>query len=282
MSRKFLKLGPVLSCLLLLALPGCDGGGSGGSGGNGGNDGVARPEPPKRPPFMIYEAKGLKVLVDALGNRKEVKLDQKVTASRVALRLEERPGGPVDIMRLDRKVVWRLDVRKRTYRRATFGEYAAQVEGIKKLLAEQLKDKKLPSAQRRSLEIAIGRRQPKVTVKEDPEQVEILGRKCRHVRYYEDGKLRIEQWLAEDLALPCDLTEVRALSGDFSRDLLEKLRTRRGFALRLRVFGRLPTRPGVEERRVTRVEHPEKVDAKLFELPAGYTPAEDAPRRRRN
>ena len=62
----------------------------------------------------------------------------------------------------------------------------------------------------------LGRRQPRVTVETGSRPVEILGRRCRHVSYYEDGRLRIEEWVAEDLALPCDLTEVRSLTGDFS------------------------------------------------------------------
>jgi hypothetical protein len=274
MSRNSPALWALLASAALL-LAGCNGGGT-----NGSNGSIRRTDP-QRPAFLVYEATGRKTLVDALGNRKVVKLSQKVYASAAALRLVDRLSGTTDIMRLDRKVVWRLDREKRTYRRVTFGEYAAQVEGIKALLAHQLSDRKMSPAQRRSIQIAIGRIQPKVTVKVDPETVEILGRKCRHVSYYEDERLRIEEWVAEGLDLPCDLNEVRALSGDFSRELLKKLKGRRGFALKIRVLGRMPTRPRVEEREVTSVELPEKLDPNLFELPVGYTRDTGAPRRPR-
>ena len=60
--------------------------------------------------------------MDALGNRKTVRLSQRVYACATALRLEDRLEGPTDVMRLDRKVVWRLDHKRRTYRQVTFGE----------------------------------------------------------------------------------------------------------------------------------------------------------------
>jgi hypothetical protein len=270
MSRNTGKLTLFLG--LALVFSGCNGGGYNGGRENPPNGGTTRPDP-KRPDFLIYASTSRKVLKDALGNRKVVRVKQQVKVSRTALRFDDPSGDSSNIIRLDRKVVWRLDHKKRTYMQGTFAQHAAQVEGVKKLLAGQLGNKKLSAAERRSIEIAIGRRQPKVTEKVDPQSVQLLGRKCRHISYYEDGKLRIEEWIADDVVLPCDLTELRSLTGDFSRDLLERLKAHRGLALKLRVLGRLPTSPRMEERTVTRVELPARLDAGLFELPADYTRA---------
>jgi len=264
---------------LLLALIGCNGN----KGGNGSDDpsgGGSTRTVPARPEFLLYESNSRKVIEDALGNRKTVRVEQTVKVCRNALRFDDSSGKTSSIIRLDRKVVWRLDHVKRTYMQGTFAEHAAQVEGIKRLLATQLGDAKLSAAQRRSIEIAIGRRQPRVNEKVDPEPVRLLGHKCRHVSYFEDGNLRVEEWVADDVKLPCDLTELRRLTGDFSSDLLARLKARPGLALKLRVLGRLPTSPRLEERTVTRVALPAKLAPGLFELPPNYTRSR-APARRR-
>jgi hypothetical protein len=108
-----------------------------------------------------------------------------------------------------------------------------------------------------------------VTVETDPEPVEILGRSCRHVTYFEDGVVRVEEWTCDEVSMPCDLTEVKALTGDFSRELLGRLRGRRGFGLKTKVTGRLPTLPRLTETEVVSLRTPEELDPALFELPAG-------------
>ncbi len=278
MSRKSVTLALIPG--LVLVVCGCNGRNGGAGSDNSRNAGVVKTDP-KRPDFLRYESSSRKVIEDAFGNRRTIRVEQKVSVSRKALRFDEVSGDASSIIRLDRKVVWRVDHRKRTYMQGTFAEHAAQVETVKRLLAGQLSDKKLKTTQRRSIEIAIGRRQPKVTEKVAPETVQLLGRKCRHVSYYEDGKLRIEEWIAGDVVLPCDLTELRQLTGDFSRDLLVKLKAHPGLALKLRVLGRLPTSPRLEERTVAKVELPAKLDPKIFELPANYTPAKPPKRRPR-
>lgn len=276
-SRKFPFSSAVLAWAALLAVAGCNGGGEPAPAG-GGVEKPAPAKPPQRPPFLVYETSGRKLLLDAFGKHREKKLAQKIYTAAHALRIEDRLGGPTVVLRLDRKVMWQIDEKSRTYREATFGELAAQVEHDKKLLSLQLKDRKLPAARRRALEVALGRRRPRVAVKTGEKPVPLLARQCRHVRYFEDGQLRIEEWVARDLVSPCDLTEVRALTGDFSRDLLRELQGRRGFGLKTRVVGRLPTVPRLTEIAVTELELPAKLDPTLFELPAGYKKA--APRRR--
>jgi len=268
---------PRLAALLLLALaaPACSS--SGGQSPSAPAPAAAEPAPaePKRPAFLVYEQKGRRLTVDAFGKPVETALRQKVLASAAALRTENLDDGGVEILRLDRKVMWRLSPDKKTYQQATFGELAAQVEGIKALLRRRLKDKDLPAAEKRALLVALGEARPQVTVESDPETVEMLGRRCRRVRYLEDGALRVEQWLAEDLASPADLGEVRALTGNFSAELLGKLAARRGFSLRTRVLGRLPAvQPRLAEQEVTALETPGKLDPALFEIPEGYSKSE--------
>ncbi len=250
--------------------------------------GEARPagEPAReaaRPAFLVYETTGRKIMTDAFDREQEVRLSQRIYASDKGLRTETTAGaadgagkagaaGAVGILRLDRKLMWQLDTAERAYSEVTFAEAAESVRGVRELLGRRLADEKLSPEQRRALEVALGRRQPKVEVKADPETVEILGRRCRHVRYFEDGQLRIEEWAAEDLVIPCDMSEVRALTGDFSPGLLKELKGRRSFALKFRIVGRLPASgiPRLSEVEVTRLELPEKLDPALFEVPEGY------------
>ncbi|MHC4914444.1 MAG: hypothetical protein ACYTGB_03050 [Planctomycetota bacterium] len=269
----------LLAAGVLVAAAGCTGGSGASPAGGAEPPPAGRAAPVQRPPFIVYETSGRQVITDALGNTREVKLRRKLFASARALRTEDLGGGPTVIMRLDRKVMWFLDAPARRYIQQTFGQYAARYDADRKLLSGQLSDTKLPPERRRALEVMLGRRQPRVTVENDPDPVEILGRKCRHVSYYEDGRLRVEEWVAEDLVLPCNLTEVRSLTGDFSKELLRRLHGRRGFGMRTRVIGRLPTLPRITETRVTELELPEKLDAKLFELPEGYTKLVPRPRR---
>ena len=247
--------------------------------------GEARPagEPAReaaRPAFLVYETTGRKIMTDAFDREQEVRLSQRIYASDKGLRTETKVNvadkagavGMVGILRLDRKLMWQLDPVERTYSEVTFAEAAESVRGVRELLGRRLADEKLSPEQRRGLEVALGRRQPKVEVKVDPETVEVLGRRCRHVSYFEDGQLRIEEWAAEDLVIPCDMSEVRALTGDFSPGLLKELKGRRSFALKFRIVGRLPASgiPRLSEVEVTRLERPEKLDPALFEVPEGY------------
>jgi hypothetical protein len=274
---------PRLAALLVLALaaPACSSSGGQTPSPAAQAPGEAAPAEPKRPAFLVYEQKGRRLTVDAFGKPVETAVRQKVLASATALRTENLDGGGVEIVRLDRKVMWRLDPAKKTYQQATFGELAAQVENIKAFLRRRLKDKDLPAAEKRALLVALGEARPKVTVEADAETVEMLGRRCRHVRYLEDGVLRVEQWLTEDLASPADLGEVRALTGNVSAELLAKFAARHGFSLRTRVLGRLPAvQPRLAEQEVTALETPEKLDPGLFEIPQGYTRAESGADRR--
>ena len=270
---------------LFLTAGGCFGGTGAGTAG-----GAAEPPPPaksadpappevRRPAFLVYETAGKRVLVDDLGNRREAKLAQRISVCARALRTEDLGAAAATIIRLDRKVMWQLDGERRTWREATFGELAAQVEGVRKVLTLGLRDESLSAEKRRRLELAVGLRKPKVEVRADPQPVELLGHKCRHVSYYEDGELRVEEWAAEDLVSPCDLAEVQKLTGDFSAGLIEERRRRKGFALKTRVFGRLPTAPQAIETEVTRLETPEKLDPETFDIPKGYTQLK-APERR--
>ena len=225
------------------------------------------------------------MLVNDLGKEQEVRLAQRIFASEKGLRTETKAeggaAGPVGILRLDKKLMWQLDAAAQTYTQVTFAEAADGVARIRELLAARLGDPALTPEKRQALEVALGRRQPKVEVKADPETVELLGRKCRHVRYYEDGELRIEEWAAENLVIPCDMSEVRALTGDFSPGLLKELKRRRSFALKFRIVGRLPASgiPRLSEFEVTKLELPEKLDPALFEVPAGYKLAKAGERR---
>lgn len=236
-----------------------------------------------RPAFLVYETTGRQLMSNELGKEQEITVEQRILAGSQGLRTEPRganAGGPVAILRLDRKVLWQLDDSKKTYLQVTFGEVAQSVQEVRDLLARSLKEDKLAPERRRALETAFGMRQPKVEVKVDPKTVELLGHKCRHVSYYEDGELRIEEWAAEDLVIPCDMSEVRALTGDFSPGLLKELKGRRSFALKSRIYGRLPMPniPRVSQIEVTKLETPEKLDASLFEVPPGYKPAQPAAR----
>ncbi len=270
----------VLLAGMLAVAAGCTGG-TGASPAGGAEPPESRPAAPvQRPAFIVYQTSGRQVITDALGNTRETKPRRRIYASARALRTEDLDGAPPVIMRLDRKVMWFLETKEHRYNQQTFGQYAARFDADRKLLSGQLANRKLPPEKRRLLEGMLGRRQPRVTVENDPQPVEILGRRCRHVSYYEDGRLRIEEWVAENLALPCDLTEVRSLTGDFSKELLRRLRGRRGFGMKTRVFGRLPTVPRITETEVVKLELPEKLDEKLFELPAGYTKV--VPRARRD
>ena len=270
---------------LFLGTGGCFGGTGPDSGGGAGepppSGKSAAPAPPevRHPAFLVYEITGRKTVADDLGNKREAKVAQRISASAKALRTEDLNSAAVTIIRLDRKVMWQLDGERRAWREATFGELARQVEGVRKVLALSLKDESLGAEKRRRLELALGLRQPKVEVKTDPQGAELLGHKCRHVSYYEDGELRVQEWAAEDLASPCDLAEVQRLTGDFSAGLLEERRRRKGFALKTKVFGRLPTAPQAIETEVTKLETPEKLDPETFDIPKGYTQLK-APERR--
>ncbi len=257
--------------LLLAAATGCQGGGAGTPPKGGGNgDPAPAGKTVKRPKFLVYETKVRQVVTEALGRTRERKFRRKIYASAQALRTEDPAGGPTVIMRLDRKVMWQLDAKKRVYSQATFGEYAQRFENDRKLLSMQLRDKKLPAAKRRALEVLLGLRRPKVAVKVDPEPAVLLGRACRRVRHYEGGLLRVEAWAADGLVSPCNLNAVLALTGDFSPELLKKLRGRPGFGLKTRIVGRLPTLPRITETEVTSLKMPEKLSPALFEIPPGY------------
>jgi hypothetical protein len=260
--------------LLVLAAAGC-------AGGPGAPETGPAPSGPgteaARPPFLVYETTGRKVMVNAFDKEQEVKLSQRISASEKGLRTETKTQGladpgPVGVLRLDRRLMWQINASERTYAEVTFAEAAESVRGVRELLAQRLKTEKFSPERRRALEVALGQRQPKVEVKADPETVELLGRKCRHVRYFEDGELRIEEWAAEGLVIPCDMSEVRALTGDFSPGLLKELKRRQSFALKARIIGRLPGSgiPRLSEFEVTKLELPEKLDPALFEVPAGY------------
>lgn len=226
--------------------------------------------------FLIYETRTRKVLVDVLGNESREEGTQRTYCCSYALRAERR-GGAVVILRLDRKLMWEMDARTRTYRQATFAELAAAAEAARRPLALELEDAALAPDRQRAIEVALGRRRPRVEVRAGEESIELLGRSCRRVAYLEDGALRIEEWTTADLAAPCDLTEPLALTGDFSPELLAELRSRRGFSLRARIHGRLRSGPVLTETEVTALEAPESLPAGLFEIPAGYRRAGPAP-----
>ncbi|HOX04866.1 MAG TPA: hypothetical protein PK280_00580 [Planctomycetota bacterium] len=275
-----------LVMILLLAPAGCFRGQEASAGPDGPGAAGQAPAGPVpdvaalRPPFLVYETTGRRVMTDALGNDSESRLAQRIYASDKGLRTETlspasgaRPSAPapVGILRLDRKLMWQINAADGTYAEVTFAEAAESVRGVRELLARRLREERLPPEKRRAYEVVLGQRQPRIEVRADPQTVEILGRKCRHISYLEDGELRIEEWAAEGLLIPCDMSEIRALTGDFSPGLLKELRRRQSFALKARIIGRLPGSgiPRLSEFEVTRLELPEKLDPGLFEVPAG-------------
>ncbi len=280
---RFTPLLGALVFLLVAAAAGCRGGGAEPPPHPGKNGEAPAGKPPKppaqRPRFLVYETKVRQVVTEALGRTRERKFRRRIYASAQALRTEDPAGGPTVIVRLDRKVMWQLDAAKRTYSQATFDQYAERFDNDRKLLSLQLKDKKMPAAKRRALEVILGIRRLEVVVKAEPEPVALLGRRCRRVRYYEGGALRVEAWAAEGLVSPCNLNAVLALTGDFSPELLKKLRGRPGFGLKTRIIGRLPTLPRITETEVTKLTLPEKLSPALFEIPAGYRKYVPPPRR---
>ncbi len=259
----------ILTVLVLSLAPGC--------GQPGAREDVAERKVPgsssktttSRPAFMVCRASGRREHPGAGGKSREKIFKHLIRASKYALRSDNIAEGSSEVVRLDQKLFLKFDHRRRTYTRMTFGEYAKMVEGLRAYIARKI-PKGATAEDRYRLEVMIGRRRPLVKVEQVPGFKEMLGRKCRLIRYYEDRQLRLEEWVAEGLCMPCDLAEVRALSGDFSRELLEKIAARKGLSLKSRVIGRLPGRPRLEERTVSSLSFPDKLSPEIFEIPAGY------------
>jgi hypothetical protein len=222
-----------------------------------------------RPEFMICQANGRREYPGADGKSRTKVFLHTIRAAKYALRSDNKAEGLSEVVRLDQKLFLKFDHRRKTYARVTFGQYAKMVEGVRSYIAGHLLQKAEGQARAR-LEVLLGRRRPQIKVERVPGLKEILGRQCQLIRYYEDRQLRLEEWVASDLLMPCDLAEVRALSGDFSRELLQELSSRKGFSLKSRVIGRLPGRAPLEERTVTSLSFPDKLSPEIFEIPPGY------------
>lgn len=263
---------PALAAAALAA--GCFGsGGAGGPAGPGAAGGS-----PGRPAFLAYETSVRRIMVNDLGRETEVRSVERVSVRAGAMRTEDSRTGGADVLRPDRKLLWHLEPARRLYAETSFREMAAAADaGRRKVVAILLAAEESGSdpARRKRLETILGKRQPAVEVKEDPERQTILGHPCRHLRFYEDGELRIDGWAAEDLELPCDLGEFMAVTGEYSPGLIAELKRRPGLFLRKRNFGRmlLSEVPRLSESEVTQLETPAAIDPALFEVPRGYTRA---------
>jgi len=220
---------------------------------------------------ITYGAVSQRVVRDPLGRETTVEFRQRVHARPEALRTENLGSGKVTIVLLGERRMIELDPKEKTFRTISFDRLRRSVDAHLKLLEARLRDRRrrLSRSQRSRILGILGRRRVRVQVDRSKETVELLGRACTKVTYREDGIIRIEEWVTEEVERCVDLTPLLEITGEFSKELLAAKRRQKGFALKSVVHGRLAISPLRTTNTVESLDV-KPLDDALFKVPEGY------------
>jgi hypothetical protein len=188
-------------------------------------------------------------------------------------------GGRITIYRLDKDIMYQIDVREKSYTQTTFAEMESRMKNAQSKLAEgmsKLKDKldKMPPEQRKMLEQQMGTLMGKnsaatrVEVVNTGERATISGYSATKTIFRRDGKDMITFWTTNEVKEFGPFRD--ELSGfmkrtltmnPFARDFADAFGKLDGFPVRTETGGSTET--------VTKVER-RPLSASDFELPSGY------------
>jgi len=225
----------------------------------------------------------------------EKKRTQKLYIKGDKLKLVDEEAGVECIVRLDKRLIWEIDRNKKTYVETHFDyfEQKRKEREENRLRCIRLLNKKDP-LKRRLLASQMGYKLDKdgnvveeITARTEwvEGEFEVMGKKCRRVRIFEDERQVFELWLTKEVKLPESVMRFYRESGLLSEAVckeLDKLRGE-GFPLKLSAdidVGAISVRVEAEVKSLKEKD----LDDKEFELPQGYkctekkTAEEEGPR----
>lgn len=189
-------------------------------------------------------------------------------------------GERISIYRLDKDIIYRINVREKSYTTTTFAEMESRMKDAQSKLAEgisKLKDKldALPPEKRKMLEQQMGTLMGKgsaptrVEVVATGERATISGYSSTKTVFRRDGKDMITFWTTKDVKEYAPFREEligfmkRTLTANpFARDFADAFSKLDGFPVRTETGGSTETVTKVEKR---------SLSASDFEVPSGYT-----------
>jgi hypothetical protein len=188
-------------------------------------------------------------------------------------------GEQISIYRLDKEVMYRINVREKSYTQMTFAEMESSMRKVQSKLDEgmsKLKDKldKMPPEQRKMLEQQMGAltgkssEATKVEVVNTGERATISGYAAAKTVFRRDGKDMMTFWTTKEVKefapFRDELTGFmkRTLSmNPFARDFADAFSKLDGFPVRTETGGNTETVTKVEKRSLSTSD---------FEVPSGY------------
>lgn len=217
------------------------------------------------PAGLAYTQESRRTHRDALGREHTEVLHQKVYAGEKSLRSETSGTNVVNIVRIDRDLIYQYDMSRGVYAEIRIEDMIRAVEAYKSGLRAVYS--RMPGHKKRHLAVILGRTQPRIKVIRSAEETEISGVRCRKYSFYESGVLRLEMWLTQEYQPAGDYSRLLEANGEFSQALISERRRLGGFAMRQKIHPLLEVNPKVENK-VLSIEERD-LPGELFELPEG-------------
>ena len=212
-----------------------------------------------------------------IGSEEEER-EQKLLILGDMMKLIDEKAGIYVIVRLDKRLIWEVDKKKKEYvetRFSYFEELREQREKNRLKMVEALN--RMPLLERREKAARMGflldekgrvQKEIKATLQETGKTAKIAGFEAKQVLVKEDGRIAFDLWLTDKLEVPQSVIRFYREAGMLSKPVAETLDKIKGFPLKLIVnldLGTVEVSAQAEVRSVKEAE----IDPAEFELPKG-------------
>ncbi|MBD3287766.1 hypothetical protein GF337_03090 [candidate division KSB1 bacterium] len=208
---------------------------------------------------------------------------QRVYYKNGKMKIEDKDGGNVVIMRLDKEVTWMIDKKKGVYTEMTMSDMKAQMnkanEAMQKM-QKQMED--MPPEQRKMMEKMMGDKMKSmasgegmnITVKKTDETKTINGYNCRKIVYYSGDEPIMDIWLTDKYQLGSEFVKSYAQMGLIKGDLSEATKNMKGFPIKSEMQMDAGMGKKIESTTTVTKIVPTSVSDSQFELPKGLKKTE--------
>jgi len=208
----------------------------------------------------------------------EEEREQKLLVVGDRLKLVDKKAGVVCIVRLDRRLIWEIDLNKKEYVETHFShfeELRRQRERNRAKMVDALN--RMPLLERKEKAPRMGFlldksgnviKEIRAEVVETKKTAKIAGYEAQQVIIKEDGRIAFNIWLTGKLKVPQSVIRFYREAGMLSKPLANALDKVKGFPLKLEVYLDLGTVEVAAKAKVKSVKEAE-IDLSEFELPKG-------------
>lgn len=222
--------------------------------------------------IIIQESNGL------IGGKRQTRT-QKLLIRGDKMKLVDEDAGIEAIVRLDKKLIWEIDRRKRRYVETHFSYFEQLREEREKNRLNTIRglNERCPPLQRKDIAAKLGyligengKVKEEITAEllKPNETKEISGYKCRHYILKEDLRVVLDVWTTDEIEVPDSVIRFYRESGMLSEEVERKLNEVKGFPVKLELHLDLGTVEVAVTAMAKKIEEKE-IDDKEFELPEG-------------